>query len=129
MTTIEDDALDLPELVELYLGQNRIKSLTDIVFDGVPKIAKLRLHRNQLERIGRSLYGLYEATSIELALNDIQDIDLAAFAKMPRLDNSGFTFETTPIEDGQQWNSTLETLFINRNRLTDPTDLNKIRIF
>lgn len=133
---IEDGAFDLPELMNLYLGFNKLKTLSDVVFDRTPKLIILQLNRNALEDINRSLYRLSSATRISLELNRIEDIDLAAFAKMPslkelNLEASGIKFARTQIEDGtfEHWNSSLETLNIISNNLSDATELNKLRIF
>lgn len=134
IATIEDGALDLPELIKLSLNSNKLKALSDVVFVGMPKLTIIRLNDNHLERIGRLLYGLTNAKHISLISNHIQDIDLAAFAKMPylkelELANSGFTFGTTRIEDEQHWSSPLKMLLINENGLRDATELNKLRVF
>lgn len=131
---IEDDAFDLPELIKLDISFNQLKQLSDTVFDGTPKLTRLQLHSSHLEGIGRSLYGLTQATSICLSSNSITDIDLAAFAQMPQLKEldlaaSGFTFRTTYVANGQHGNSSLKLLKINDNKLSDATELNKLKIF
>lgn len=59
---------------------------------------------------------------------------MAAFAQMPdllevTLQSSGPTFATTNIEKGQQWNSSVDTLNLSDNNMTDATELIKLRIF
>lgn len=131
---IEDGAFDLPALEHLYLNQNKLKRLSDVVFDRLLLLSVLSLDKNELEHIGQSLYSLSNVINIWMEENRIRDIDLAAMAKLPQLElltlwRSGFTFATTKIEDDQQWNSSLQTLDIGGNNLTDATELNKLRIF
>lgn len=94
----------------------------------------IELGGNDLNFIGPSLYNLTELRIIILEKNRIDDIDLAAFAKLPKLrqfslKQSGFTFATTTIECGQKFNSSLEALDLRSNSLSDATELNALRIF
>lgn len=131
---IEDGAFDFPLIEILYLHQNKLKRLSDVVFDRLQFLRLVTLDRNELENIGRSLYTLASIEYILLGENRIRDIDLAAFAQMPflrqlKLENSGFTFETTKIDEGQQLNSTLNELDLSDNNLTDAVELINLRIF
>lgn len=132
---IEDGALDLSSLKWLYLDGNKLKTLSDDVFEQLPKIDLLVLNQNELERIGCSLYGLSKIKEIAMNDNRIEDIDLAAFARMSSLRKltlarSGFTFAMTEFEDdGQVWNSSLLSLGIDDNNLTDASELIKLKVF
>lgn len=82
---IEDGALNLPALEYLYLGENKLRTLSNGVFERLPALKFPRISNNRLEHIGRSLYGLLSVTTVKLNGNRLQDVDLAEFAKMPQL--------------------------------------------
>lgn len=135
ITTIHENALNLPELEQLYLSGNKLTRLSDTIFTHLHKLSVIRLDRNSLEHIGRSLNGLTKITLISLSINRVQDIDLMAFVGLSALHTlelaeSGFTFATTKIpNDRTKWNSSLEYLDIRRNDLANVDDLKKLRIF
>lgn len=132
---LENGAFDLPALETLLLGRNQLKRLSETDFQLLPKISMLNLDDNGLERIDQALYGLESIRTISLNRNHIEDIDLAAFAKLPHLDTlkltqSGFSFVTTLIDETQSdWDSSLYTLEIGENNLTDESELIKLKIF
>lgn len=131
---IQDGALDLPALRQLNLAHNKLTRLSDLVFGRLPKLQLIMLDSNNLEYIGKALNGLPNVAEISLDWNDIQDIDLAAFATLPSLrkllmTQSGFTFATTKLEDGQTWHSPLIKLNVGGNYLNNAAELNKLRIF
>lgn len=132
---IENGAFDLPALETLLLGRNQLKRLSETDFQRLPKMNMLNLDDNGLERIDQALYGLESVRTISLNRNRIEDIDLAAFAKLPHLDTleltqSGFSFVTTLIDETQSdWDSSLYTLKIGDNNLTDESELFKLKIF
>lgn len=85
IAVIEDRALDIPSLYQLFLKNNLIRTLADNVFSGVPNLVNLFLEGNGLTHIGQSLYHLKKLDYLALAHNPIEDIDLSALAKMPEL--------------------------------------------
>lgn len=132
--TIEDGAFDLPALMGLFLSQNKLKRLSDAIFHPLRKVVAIKVDDNDLGFIGRSLSGIRTLQTISLKRNRIQDIDLTILAELPNLieaslTRSGFTFDTTRIENGQRWNASLTELEIDENDLTDETELEKLRIF
>lgn len=132
--TIEDGAFDLPALMGLFLSRNKLKRLSDMIFERLPNVVAIKVEDNDLELIGRSLSGLRTLQTISLKGNRVRDIDLTIFAELPRLieaslTRSGFTFDATHIEDNRYWNSSMTELAIDRNRLVDESDLEKLRIF
>lgn len=133
LRTIEEGAFDFVELDVLHLNGNELKRLSDNLFDRMPNVQRISLHQNALERIGRSLYNLSNVNTISLGDNHIIDIDLVEFAQLPKLndlklDNSGFTFDTTS-DEYRPINSSLKALDLSQNNLTDASDLIRLRIF
>lgn len=53
--TIEDGALNFPALQILYLQKNKLRTLSDAVFERLPMLEMIKLERNRLEHIGRSV--------------------------------------------------------------------------
>lgn len=132
--TIEDGALDLPALLELDLSENKLKRLSDAVFNGLPKLEDIWLEHNDMEHFGQSVYRLKSVKECSLEENRIVDIDLVAFAQMPNLrvltlTNSGFKFDQINVTDSQHWNSSLTTLRLGNNGLSDATQFNKLKAF
>lgn len=131
---IQDGALDLPALRQLNLAHNKLTRLSDLVFDRLPKLESIILDSNNLEYIGKALNELSNVVKISLDWNDIHDVDLAAFAMLPSLSKllmtqSGFTFATTKLRDGQRLHSSLIKLNVGGNYLNNAVELNKLRIF
>lgn len=132
--SIADGALNFPHLDTLNLSRNKLKRLSDDIFQQLPVVGWIYLSNNELEHIGQSLYKLPEVKRIRLNHNCIEDLDLAAFAKMSKLNvlsvqSNGFMFGTTEIGYENAWNSTLTYLEIDYNKLSYVNDLRKLRIF
>lgn len=130
--SIEDGALNLPELKYIFLSHNRIQSLSDNVFRGAPKLASIALAANQLSHIGKSFQDCIQLTAVVLDHNHIDDIDLVAFEKLPKLlqlslKNSGFRWR-----DVDQWPaspSAIIYLDISHNGLTGSDALTRLEYF
>lgn len=91
-------------IFQLSLTGIKLKRLSDEIFQHTPPLRWIGLSRNRLEHIGQSLYRAEKDESIWLDYNRIQDIDLAAIAKMPKMIElsvvcNGFTFATTQNAD------------------------------
>lgn len=132
--TIEDGALKLPSLIYLELSRNKLKRLSDDIFQHSPAVEVLKLKGNELEHIGQSLQKTQNLTLLSLDNNRINDLDLVAFAKLPHLnelslENSGFSFANTTLEDCEVTNSKLGFLNLGDNNLSDPTELLQLKIF
>lgn len=132
--TIEDGALDLPQLQFLILARNELKRLSNDIFVKLPALLLLELEQNRLEHIGQSLHELANIDTICLEDNRIQDLDLTALAKLPYLTmlslaKSGLKLSTITIENGHIWNSSLIDLDLSYNNISDATELNKLTIF
>lgn len=130
--SIEDDAFVLPKLGYLYLSNNRIHFLSDNMFRGAHKLLYIDFAENDLRHIGKAFHDLDQLVFVDLSHNRINDLDLIAFAKLPRLlslglNNSGFQWG-----NGDQWPykpSTLKHLDIASNSLTGTDPLTRLRHF
>lgn len=132
--TIEDGAFDLPRVTTLYMAFNELTTLSDSTFCKLPNLQEVKLQYNSLKHIGRSLYCLTNIGQIYLDSNSIEDINLLEFVKLPRLSTlslkkSGFSFDVTSDNVTTVENTSLKTLDLSANNLTNVLDLQKLNIF
>lgn len=133
--TIEDGAFEnLPLLIGINLASNKLTTLSDTLFCNLPKLSSLSLGGNDLTHIGQSLYCLEKIHQISLKNNrhKIIDFSLIGIAKLTtlkdlNLKSSKFSFEKQSNEAVE--NSSLQSLDLANNNLTDPLDLQQLSIF
>lgn len=124
---IEDGAFNLPNLKELGINKNKLKILSDNMFLGTPLLYKLQIKGNKLTHIGQSLYNLNGIEYISLENNQIEDVDLAQFAKLRTLEylfleNNGHPFDNSSlfeVDNSTRLQSTLKYLIISGNKLSN----------
>lgn len=132
--TIENDAFDFKYLWVLDVSYNKLTTLSDTVFSNIPNLVILNMHDNELTHIGQSMYSLRKLSWIDLHLNYIEDIDLAELSKLPLLSSlilwsSGFSFDARKKPDDSVINTSLNSLDISINNLTNVYDLNQLSVF
>lgn len=132
--TIEDGAFDLHRVTKLYMAFNELTTLSDSIFCKLPNLQEVKLQYNLLKHIGRSLYCLTNIGQIYLDSNSIEDINLLEFVKLPQLSTlslrkSGFSFDATSDNVTTVENTSLKTLDLSANNLTNVLDLQKLNIF
>lgn len=132
LSTIEEGAFDLPELLTLWLTRNHLTTLPDLL--KLPKLKTLYLDSNKLTHIGQSLYSLQNLKTVLLGRNEIEDIDLIEFAKLPRLEeldlrSNRFSFQANQHANITVENTSLKTLVLAENNLMDPLDLHQLSVF
>lgn len=128
---IENDALDLPFLLQLFLANNMLRTLADNTFLGTPYVIHLFLEGNFLSQIGQSLYHLQNLDILRLGDNPIEDIYLLAFARMPalrqlQLKATGFHFRENVLSTPANVNSSVGLLDLSRNNLTNSDVLKQL---
>lgn len=93
--SLAEGMLNLPKLEIFLISHNRIQSLSDNVFRGAPKLNTFDIKGNGLNHIGKAFKDCNELLILDLTLNNIDDIDVNAFAKLSnlvrlKLTDSGF---------------------------------------
>lgn len=87
IATIEDGTFDLPQLKEILMSENKIKTLSDGIFRGATMVQNIDLQKNQLEHIGKAFDVTQHLHQLQLSenrnLQDLNVIDL--ISKLPAL--------------------------------------------
>lgn len=130
IATIEDGTFDLPHLKYLYLTRNSIHSLPDNLFVGAPKLVYISVNMNPLTQIGQSFYKSKSLALISLNGDQVEDIDLVSFGKMPSLKilwmkNTGFKFNNIS-ETLASVNSSITQLDLSQNGLSNTDVLSRL---
>jgi len=132
--TIEDGALDLPQLKELLINDNKLKSISDACFAGAPKLQNIDLQRNQLNSIGKAFDGMHHLHQLQLSGNHhLQDLDVLALSNLPELislsvEATGIRSLTAPTTVTST-KSPLHTLSLSQNHLSSVDFLKQLSIF
>lgn len=131
---IESGAFDLPELEVLNLFNNKIRSLADNLFAAAIHLNKIDASANYLVSIGQSFDNSTELTNVILNDNRIDDIDLSAFARLPKLErlslrNSGFSFSKSPHWASPKYPSTLKYLDLSNNGISETDVVSRLADF
>lgn len=126
----------LPKLQFLLLQQNQLATLYDSIFNGLGNLLDISLASNQIRLINKSLNSLRSIKKIDLSNNQISDLDLNDFVQFAslidlRLINSGFSFAKTTASHNSQnpKTSKLKYLYLDKNNLSDPLELQTLDIF
>lgn len=123
---IEEGALNLPNLKELTMNRNQLRTLPDYLFVGTPNLYKLQMNGNKLERIGQSLDNLHNIEYVGLDNNRIEDINIANLTNLRTLqylflgsNGNAFDNETLfDIEDSTtRPSSNIKYLVVSDNKL------------
>lgn len=83
---IDDDALDFPNLIEIDLSNNKLRTLSTMTFNRCIKLQKVQLKSNALHSIGQALYRLRDLHYINLDRNHIDDARIESFARLEHLE-------------------------------------------
>lgn len=135
---IDDDALNFPNLIEIDLSYNKLRTLSNMTFNRCIKLQKVQLKSNELHSIGQSLYRLQHLHHINLDKNRINDIRIEMFASLKHLEylslqsNGRQTFDAfIDIDvDGSMKNtrkSSIRELYLAGNGLKNPHILRYLR--
>jgi len=102
---IEDNALNLTQLTEISLNDNKLKSISDNLFIDSHRVQVIDLSNNQIKYFGKVFDGLYELFFLNLTNNNnLENFSLLKFVHLPELrklslDNTGIKFITPPSEE------------------------------
>lgn len=126
LDTIESGALNLPQLTEVFFGNNRLRVLPNDLFLKAPKLEVTEFSNNNLLRVGDAFTDCHRMYSLNLENNPIKDIDLMKFAQMASLsslslNNTNFTFDMEPpaTENITATSQSLESLNLGNNNLSN----------
>lgn len=127
LETIEEGALNLPKLTDLYVENNRIKTLPSDLCISLPKLSTIYLESNLVSHIGQAFEKCDKLEILYLNDNIIQDVDIKSFARMKKLkglilSHNNFTLPTEEANSSPSVNSSLIELTLIQNRLSDPSD-------
>lgn len=145
ITTIEDGTFDLPNIREILLNENKLKTLSDRIFYGAPNIQNVDLQKNVLEHIGKAFEMTTHLHQLQLSENHhLQDLNIIELtSKLPELislsvDATGLrslsstttatTATTTPTAPATA-HSPLHTLSISQNHLSQMDFLKQLSAF
>lgn len=137
---IEDGALDLPKLSCLGLRVNKLKVFSDGVFKLTPELRTLWVDRNQIQYLNDALDPLQNIIDLDLASNEITDLNLLKLARFPHLlfvnlKCSGFNLDSVNISDAETNTTTTTTksilkwLDLSENGMGSGIIFEKLKIF
>lgn len=132
---IHDGAFEsLNDLQFLHLQENEMETLTEGLFRGLKNLTDISISHNRIHHIYNSLQHLTNIKKIDLNYNQIVDLNLNEFAKLPslidlRLISSGFSFPQSNVIDAPLSTSPLEYLYLDSNNLSKAIDLRQLHIF
>lgn len=132
---IEPGALSFPNLLTLYLNENKLK-LYDSIFAFMPKLISLHIQSNHIQQLNNALQPLHSLHSILLDNNKIEDFDFKELTKFVNLtlvsiENIGLDLDTvnvTPDEINASM-STVSDLFLSGNRADSGKIFEKLKLF
>lgn len=131
---IDDDALHLPNLIEIDLSNNKLRLLSNMTFNQCIKLQKVQLQSNELHCIGQALYQLQHLHHINLDKNHIEDISVESFASLSKLEYLSLQYNGHPpfdaLVDGPMKNahkSSIRELCLAANGLKSPHILRYLR--
>lgn len=133
--TIENGAFtDLKKLKELRLNQNKLRVLSDHIFDGPTALKSLTIASNQIANIEDVLFRLTAIEELDLEGNQIGDVDLVKFSKLPslkqlNLKKTGLNLENVMYDSTIPSQSPLKSLNLAYCKLTSINDLEILRLF
>lgn len=117
------------------MRDNKLTSLSDNWFLATPLLKVFNAERNQINRIGKSVYGLKNLLRLVLRYNELTDVDLMAFSQLPMLerlvlDENYLTSENiTKVDFKEPSRSVLSHLSLAGNELTNKDDWKKFAVF
>lgn len=132
--TIEADAFtELQKLRTLVLNQNKLKQLDDNIYNGFNHLSTLQVGSNQIENID-VLYTMDSLENVGLGNNSIADVDLVAFAKLPKLHKlnlfrNQLNLENIYVDPDFSSTSELSVLGLASTGVSSEADLEVLRIF
>lgn len=135
---IDDDALHLPNLIEIDLSNNKLRTLSDMTLNRCIKLQKVHLKSNELHSVGQALYRLQHLHYINLDKNHIQDLRIELFANGKYLEylslqyNGRQAFDALVDVDGDASmenarKSSIRELYLAGNGLKNPHILRYLR--
>lgn len=136
LTTIESHALNLPELTEVFFGNNRLRNLPSDLFSHTPNLEITEFSDNRLTHIGDSFVECHKVYSLSFENNPVEDIDLMKFARMTSLSslslnctNFKFPSELPAKDSAKVASSTLKSLNFANNNLSNANILEHLIMF
>lgn len=132
LETIETNALTLPNLTEVFVGNNNLTVLPDDLFDGAPNVRYTDFSNNQLQRIGNAFAKCDNLLNLNVENNRIADLDLARFASMKSLtvlslNNTNMVLP--PMHVAAVHNSPMRSLNLANNQLKNANLFEYLAIF
>lgn len=125
----------LLSLDALDLSQKQLMEVDADAFN-LPKLTKLTLYSNKLQRLNNALDSLANVQIVWLFANLIVDFDLKRATKLPNLtelnlSESGFDFSTFSVSptDANASNSKLKNLNLMKTNITDGIIFSKLKLF
>lgn len=134
IATIGATALDLLNLKELYLEQNRLKKLPSDIFSKLSHVREIILEGNELTHIGDLFKNCTDLHTLGLGNNPIVDLKLIEFSThlslaYLSLENTGINVTAHAPIEAQCNNSNVVYLNLSSNNLSDPDIFKWLTIF
>lgn len=143
LTTIQSQALSLPKLIEVFFGNNRLRTLPNDLFSNTPNLEITEFSDNRLTHIGDTFVNCHKVYSLNLENNPIEDADLMKFAQMQSLSSlslncTNFKFPNElPTKDDKNdtangriiVSSSLESLNLANNNLSNANIFEQLAMF
>ncbi|XP_019866330.2 leucine-rich repeat and immunoglobulin-like domain-containing nogo receptor-interacting protein 1 [Aethina tumida] len=108
----------VPNILSLYLGANKIRTIQPGALNGLSKITTISLQSNQLETIQNNVFTCPTLKELSLSLNKIRQIDSAAFVTLQNLLELDLSFnKLTAVPEAIKSLSKLEKLRLDENKI------------
>jgi len=134
--SIEDGALDMPNLKLLSLNQNALVAFSDSLFKATPQLSVLLADSNIIQIVQKSLYGLQELRKLFLSNNPITDLNIVELAKLPKLEylllrNANFNLDWVNVTDADinSTTSAVKILDLSGNGMRSRDVFRKLKLF
>lgn len=134
IVSIEEKTFDLPKLEQIFMSENRLKTLPAHLFG--PKVESVDFRNNQIAHLGDTFANASQMLAILLNHNPLEDLNLPQIALLPELHglsvgNTGLTDDTlrslSTLPDNIRFN--VKFLDISGNKLSNSNILSLLKPF
>lgn len=132
LEVIEDEALNLPHLIEIIFRSNRLKSLCNNLFHRMSNIHFIDFGYNELITIGEAFQNIDSIRSLNLEGNPLEHMNLTAFVAMHslvQLSLNDSKFKVVTPNTGASQRSVLTQLSLANNNLSHGNIFESLSVF
>lgn len=134
IASVEEKTFDLPKLEQIFMSENRLKTLPAHLFG--PKVESVDFRYNRITHLANAFDNSSQMLAILLNHNPLEDLNLLQFAQMPELHGlslggTGLTVDAlrslSTLPDNTRFN--VKFLDISENKLSNSNILSLLKPF